>query len=125
MIDPEDNLKIAMLIYENKSMNNEAGIRTAVSRCYYSSLLAIKPFLRLEESDIDSDDLHNVAMTRVQEVDKGLGDRLKVLYERRLKADMADVVTWDRDVISDTHSIAKTFNNNLRFALGASGSSPP
>ena len=32
MIDPGDNLEIAMTIYENKSMNKEAWIRTAVSR---------------------------------------------------------------------------------------------
>ena len=99
MIDPGDNLKIAMLIYENKSMNNEAGIRAAVSRCYYSSLLAIKPFLRFEESDADSDDLDTVVMARIRAPDKALGDRLKVLCERCLKAGLADDITWDGGVM--------------------------
>lgn len=124
MIDPGDNLEIAMTIYEDKSMNKEAWIRTAVSRCYYSSLLAVKPFLHPGESVAGGDDLHAVAMARVQEADKALGDRLKVLYERRLKADLADDVTWDRDVISDTHAIAKVFNSRIKSVFRTSGPSP-
>ena len=81
MIDPVDNPKIAMTI-ENKGMNKKAWVRTAVSRCYYS-LLAVKPLLRLGESDIDSDNLHSVATTRVRAADRILGDRLNVLHELR------------------------------------------
>ena len=123
MIDPVDNLKIAMTIYENKSMNKEAWIRTAVSRCYYSSLLAVKPLLRLGESNIDGDNLHSVAITRVRAADQILGDRLNMLYEMRLEADLADDVAWDRDVIPYAHAIAKAINNRIKSTLRASGPS--
>lgn len=69
MFDPGDNLKIAMMIYGENSMDNEAGIRAAVSRCYYSSLLTVKPLLRLSAPGADSDDLHMVAMGRVRKAD--------------------------------------------------------
>ena len=125
MFDPGDNLKIAMMIYGENSMNNEAGIRAAVSRCYYSSLLTVKPLLRLSAPGADSDDLHMVAMGRVRKADRYLGDMLKFLYAQRLKADLADGVDWNRDVIIDAHASAKFFNSEVEPALRASGSSPP
>ena len=94
MIDPGDNLKIAMMIH-GKSMNSEAGIKTAVRRRYHSSPPAVTPLLHLGKSDADSDDLDTVVMARIRAPDKALGDRLKVLYERCLKAGLADDITWD------------------------------
>ena len=93
-------------------------------QAYHSPLLAVKPFLHPGESAAGGDDLHAVAITRVQEADAALGDRFKVLYERRLKADLADDVTWDRDVIPDTHAIAKVFNSRIKSVFRTSGPSP-
>lgn len=125
MFDPEGNLKIAMMIYEDKNMNNEAGIRTAVSRCYYSSLLTVKPLLQLDAPDVDNDDLHMVVIDLVRKADRTLGDRLKFLYGHRLKADLSASVTWDKDVILDVHGTAKHFNSDIGPALQASDSSLP
>lgn len=125
MFDPEDNLEIAMMIYSESSMDNEAGIRAAVSRCYYSSLLTVKPLLRLSAPSADSDDLHMIAMDRVRNVDRDLGDKLKFLYVQRLKADIATSVDWSRDAIISVHATAKAFNSEVKLVLRASGSSPP
>ena len=104
---------------------SEAGIRAAVSRCYYSSLLTVKPLLRLSAPSANSDDLHMVAMDRVRKADRHLGDKLKFLYTHRLKADLANGVDWGRDVIIDVYATAKLFNSKVEPALRASGSSPP
>lgn len=125
MFDPGDNLKVAMAIYEDKSMSNEAGTRAAVSRCYYSSLLTTKRLLRLDVPDADSDDLHMVAIDRVRKVDRTLGDLLKFLYMHRLKADIADDVPWERNIIAEVHGAAKAFNSKIKSALRASDPSPP
>lgn len=124
MFDPGDNLEVAMAIYMDKNMDNEAGIRAAVSRCY-SSLLTVKHLLQLDTTEAESDDLHMVAIGRVRKANRALGDRLKFLYVHRLKADLADDVAWGRETIADVHGAAKAFNSEVKSALRASGSSPP
>lgn len=125
MFDPGDNLKVAMAIYMDKSMDNEAGIRAAVSRCYYSSLLTVKHLLQLDVTEAESDDLHMVAISRVRKANRTLGDLLKFLYVHRLKADLADDVPWERNIIAEVHGAAKAFNSEIKSALRASGPSPP
>ncbi len=122
MFDPDENLKIAVKIHGDKGMSNEAGVRAAVSRCYYSSLLTVKPYLG--SAVPDDDRLHGIAMCFVQKMDRRLGDRLGYLYELRLKADMASGVTWDRDMIADVHGVAKRFNDEIKRILSASSARP-
>lgn len=119
MFDPDDNLGLALKIYMDRRMSDEAGIRAAVSRCYYSSLLTVKP--HLGPGKPDSDDLHGIAMCFVQGVDRSLADQLEYLYNHRVMADMGDDVPWDRDVIADAHATAKVLNGDIRRILGASG----
>lgn len=119
MFDPDENLRIAMKIHGDKKMNDQAWIRAAVSRCYYSSLLTVKPHLGPDKSS--DDDLHSNAMHFVHNVNRGLADQLRYLYNHRIMADMDDDVSWDRDVIACVHGMAKMFNCEIKRILGASG----
>lgn len=119
MFDPDENLGFATKVHRDKKMGDEAGIRAAVSRCYYSSLLTVKPYLGPDKPD--DDDLHDIAIDFVQNMDRELADRLITLYNYRIIADMADGVSWDRDVIASVHGMARVFNQSIKRILAARG----
>ena len=124
MFDPDDNLKFAMRIHGDRKMRDEAGIRAAVSRCYYASLLTVKPYLGSHEIDV-GDELHKTAIFHVQKINRDLGDQLRYLYRQRLKADLCEDASWDEDAIVGVYGVAKQINSEVERAGRASGGSLP
>lgn len=124
MFDPEDGLKFAMKIRGDRKMHDEAGIRAAVSRCYYSSLLTVKPYLGPHKT-CNTDDLHNIAISHVQKVNRRLGDLLKYLYYQRIKADLRDDDSWNEDAIVNAHSAAREFIDDIKRVRFTSGGPLP
>ena len=56
MFDPDENLGLAAKARDDKKMGDDAGIRAAVSRCHYSSLLTAEPHLEALPNVGDSAD---------------------------------------------------------------------
>ena len=119
MFDPGGNLEVAMQIYRNRGMCSKAGIRAAVSRCYYSSLLAVMPHLE-PGPRARGDDLHRIAIAFVTGADARMGDRLKCLYDYRLEADIGGDgnVEWTRDLITELRGMAIMVNDYVRSSIG-------
>ena len=124
MFDPEDGLKFAMKIRGDRKMHDEAGIRAAVSRCYYSSLLAVKPYLGHHKT-LNTDNLHNIAISHVQKVNRTLGDLLRYLHYQHVKADLCDDDSWNEDAIVNAHSAARQFIDDIKRVRFTSDGPPP
>lgn len=118
MFDPKDLLDFVEKIRGKSELQNEAGVRTAINRSYYSSLLKAK--LRLEdkgEEFLENDEIHKSIIEKIKEKDSIMGDKLNNLHELRIQADFDLNFHAERGLISNAYGIAKSFNGKVNSRI--------
>ncbi len=118
MFDPKELLGFVEKIRRKSELQNEAGIRTAINRSYYSSLLKAK--LRLEEKGENfskNDEIHKDIIEKIKNKDSSMGDKLNDLHELRVQADFDLNFKPDKDFISHAYGIAKSFNGKINSRI--------
>lgn len=118
MFEPKELLNFVKKIREKKELQTEAGVRTAINRCYYSSMLKAK--LHLESKGIkisEDEEIHKNIIARVKNKDSSMGDKLNHLYELRMQADFDLEFKAEKEFIASTYGIAKSFNNKVHSRI--------
>jgi len=118
MFDPKKFLEFVEKIRSRSELQNESGIRTAINRSYYSSMLKAK--LRLEElgeTISENDEIHQKVIEKVKQKNTKLGDRLNSLHELRLLADFDLHFEADKGFIANSYGMAKSFNDKVNSRL--------
>lgn len=120
--DPDDFLEFASKIHGDPSLRNPAGVRTAVSRCYYSALLTATSLLERHGTALSDNDVHG-AVVRILKSKKsnptcrGLSDDLSTLNGLHIAADLDVQSRVDLDVLVHAHSLASIFNKDIARCL--------
>jgi len=118
MFDPDDLLEFVKKIRSKSELQNEAGVRTAINRSYFSSLLRAKSRLEhLGETISSNDKIHQKVIEMVKDKDTKLGDKLNNLHELRLKADFDLEFNAEPGFIVNSYGIAKSFNDKLHARI--------
>lgn len=115
---PEDFLKLASIIRADPRPWGPAGIRTAVSRCYYSALLAASLLLERSGVKIGAGDGMHVAVVRAllsggSGACQRLGDDLANMNEMRIAADLDPGSPVGEDDLDHAYSLASIFNRDV------------
>ena len=120
---PEEFLEFAVKIHSEPDLQSPAGVRTAVSRCYYSSLLMAKSSLEhLGTRFRRNDDVHeDVVRTLSREhgaASRELADDLSDMNELRMAADLDVGSHVDIDCLGTAIAMANIFNKDLSRRFG-------
>ena len=118
MFDPKDLLDFVEKIRAKSELQNEAGVRTAINRSYYSSMLKAK--LRLEdkgETFLENEEIHKNVIEKVKEKNTSMGDKLNNLYELRIQADFDLNFNAERGLITNAYGMAKSFNGKVNSRI--------
>lgn len=115
---PEEFLEFAVKIHSEPDLQSPAGVRTAISRCYYSALLSAVS--SLERSGVElpkSDAAHEVVVRTLSRGSsaacRGLGDDLASMNEMRIAADLNVDSLVGIDVLGHALATAKMFRDDL------------
>ena len=114
---PEDFLNLASKIHADPRPWGPAGIRTAVSRCYYSALLTALLLLERSGVKIEADDGMHVAvvcalLSRNSGACQRLGDDLANMNEMRIAADLDLGSPVGEADLAHAYSLASIFNRD-------------
>lgn len=120
---PEDFLKFAFRIYSDHDLRGSAGVRTAISRCYYSALLTAR--LLLKESGVtikDDGDVHAAVVDTLMSdkynaACRKLCDDLNTMNVLRIKADLNLDSNPGEHEFAQAHSMAQVFNRDANRQL--------
>ena len=118
MFDPEEYLEFVEKIRRKTELQTQSGIRTALNRSYFSSMLKAK--LRLEELGVilsTDDEIHQEILEKIKDQNSMMADKLNTLYDMRIKADYNLKETMDNSLISSVYGLAKTFNNKVKSKI--------
>lgn len=118
MFDPDTLLEIVEKIRLKSELQTEAGVRTALNRSYFSSMLKAK--LRLTELGVtlsNNDEIHKEVIEKIKEKNSGMADKLNTLYDMRINADYNLEETIDDSRITSYYGIAKSFNSKVKTRI--------
>ena len=116
---PRDFLEFAFKIYSDPNLQTPAGVRTAVSRCYYAALLtAISSLERsgvtLNRGDGVHKDVARILLSKKPTVGRRvLSDDLADMNELRIAADLDAESQVGIDVLVNAHTLAKIFSTDI------------
>lgn len=121
--DPGEFLRFARKIHGDLDLQSPAGIRTAVSRCYYSALLTAKDLLEHAGKEIEiGDSMHTQVACILLSGDfdtpaGNMGDDLANMNELRVASDFDVRSSIGIDHLARAHSLASIFNRNIKSRL--------
>lgn len=120
---PEEFLEFAAKIHAEPALQSPAGVRTAVSRCYYFALLTAASLLSRSGEELDrSDDVHETVARTLSRGSKGtwreLGDDLADMNDLRIAADLDAESKIGIDTLAHALAIARMFRDDLVRCLG-------
>ena len=120
--DPRDFLELASKIHADPCPWGSAGIRTAVSRCYYSALLTAWFLLERSGTKLEAGDGMHVAVVRAllsgrNGACRRLGDDLADMNELRIAADLDPGSRITEDDLAHAYSLARMFNSDAARCL--------
>ena len=118
MIDPDDFLRLAKMLAAESFAKNEAALRTAISRAYYSSFLKCKMFavengqIQLREYDRPEHprpgEIHRAVRDALFEIDYGrIAAKLKGLFDMRVTADYRHQDTVDNRAAGEAINLSE------------------
>jgi len=118
MFDPNDLLEFVKKIRNKSELQNEAGVRTAINRSYFSSMLNAKSRLQdLGETLSENDDIHQEVIEKVKAKNTGMADKLNSLHELRMQADFDLNFVADKGFIAISYGIADSFNGKVNVKI--------
>ena len=115
---PGDFLEFASKIHGDSDLLSSAGVRTAISRCYYSALLTVYLPLKRSGMTFKNDDNIHDAVVRVlmsnepNSVYWKLGDDLVTMNEMRITADLDPDSRLGVEDLRHAYSMARIFNRD-------------
>lgn len=120
----EEFLEFAVKIHSEPDLQSPAGVRTAVSRCYYSALLTAKSSLEhLGMEFRRNDDIHEDvvrALSREHGVtSREMVDDLSDMNELRMAADLDVESHVGIDCLGSAIAMANIFSKDLSRRFGA------
>lgn len=120
--DPAGFLELVSRIHADPRPWGPAGIRTAVSRCYYSALLTAWSLLERSGVKIRAGDGMHVAVVRAllsrsSGACQRLGDDLANMNEMRIAADLDPGSPVGEDDLAHAYSLARVFNRDVARRL--------
>lgn len=122
--DPAEFLRLARRIHGDPELQSPAGIRTAVSRCYYSALLKARDVLVRSGTEVGvGDSMHRDIidiLAKGPASGDDLVDDLGNMNLLRIAADLDVGSSTDIGDLNHAYSLADAFNRNIerRFARG-------
>jgi len=118
MFEPKKFLEFVEKIRSKPELQSESGVRTAINRSYFSSMLTAKLRLEeLEETLSENDEIHQEIIEKVKQKNSKMGDKLNSLHELRLLADFDLDFDADKSFIVNSHGMAKSFNGKVNSRL--------
>ena len=115
---PGDFLELASRIHGDSDLLGPAGVRTAISRCYYSALLTAYLPLKRSGMTFKNDDTIHGAVVRAlmsnetSSVYCNLGDDLVTMNEMRIAADLDPDSNLGVEDLRHAYNMARTFNRD-------------
>lgn len=114
MFNPNELLKFVKTIRRKQELQTDAGIRTAINRSYYSSMLTAKSRLEKQgEKFSETDEIHKHIIEKIKAKNIHMGDKLNSLYKLRLQADLDLEFDADKAYIAHAYGIAISFNSKI------------
>lgn len=118
MFDPKDLLNFVEKIRGKSELQDEAGIRTAINRSYFSSMLKAKLHLENKgEIFLEDEEIHKNVIEKIKEKDNFMGDKLNNLHDLRMQADFDLNFRAEKGLIANAYGIAKSFNNKINSRI--------
>ena len=126
--DPAEFLKFARRIHGESALQSPAGIRTAVSRCYYSALLKARDVLGRSGTEVGvSDSMHKdiiYILANGSTSGDDLVDDLGNMNMLRIAADLDVGSSTDIDDLNHAYNLAITFNRDIERHFARGGARP-
>ncbi|BDQ31146.1 hypothetical protein NZNM25_01500 [Nitrosopumilus zosterae] len=118
MFSPDEFLTFVKTIRRKNELQTEAGVRTALNRCYFSSLVKAKNHLESKGNNFsNNEEMHKEIIEKVKEANETMGDKLNTLLEMRNKADYDMEFNGDSGLISPIYGMSKSFNDKVSSKL--------
>lgn len=109
--DPEEFLHLAKNVHADPGRHDAANVRTAVSRCYYSSMLKAKLLLERSGVKFSIDDIvHTEVINAINAKDPSLGDDLEEINKLRMAADLDVTSSVSVGVLTSAYGISESFS---------------